>query len=145
MEKRLLKTTVNFILTLLVIAYSYAQQNSTIAVGIAKGNCGDIGYVVNTGKNAYSNASSSAKNKFGGTKPPSVEQNGFDGSKGSYLVIVETNTKGINNCDTHHTFGVGYGNNRNEALQNAKKNLGMRNWNWSENKHGYDIKLQRSY
>ena len=68
-------------------------------------------------------------------KSLAVEHNGYDANYGNHIVIIEAKTK-YQGCDKY-TYGVGFGFNKSDALRNAKKSLGMRNWNWVESKHGY--------
>ena len=52
-----------------------------------------------------------------------------------YWMLVET--KFDNSTYTYHTIVAGVGTTADAAEANALKNLGLRNWNWSAKKHGY--------
>lgn len=142
--KTIIKKAVATILLFTGMGTAHAQNNIEIAVGIAKDNCGDVSYVVYTGSKAYEEAKADAKRDCRDGKTPALESNGYKGGEGDYLVIIETNMKGYNGCNMS-SFGIGFGDNYDDALQDARKNLGMRNWSWQESKHGYNVKLSKSY
>ncbi|WKD85851.1 hypothetical protein KCTC32516_01198 [Polaribacter huanghezhanensis] len=128
-----------------------AQKHIVVAFAVGKTSCQystdtDLGYQIYTG-NSSSSANKSARDRVKRDYPNlirvSVEQNGWKAEKGNHLVIIEVKTK-YQGCDKY-TYGAGFGFNKTEALRNAKKSLGMRNWNWVESKHGYKQVHYRSY
>jgi hypothetical protein len=136
---------------LLLIALSFSiisvkSQNTNIVVSIARNEfkCGfnDLGYSIFYGtKSVYElekEATSSVKAKYPDFKSVDYYKNDSWGEYlGNYLVIISSNVT-VDNC-TKLTYGIGYGADYSKALQNALKNIASRNWNWSENKHGYSI------
>lgn len=148
-----MKNSRRVILTALIGLFSlqlgFAQQTKiAVAIAVGKSSCGtnnDLGYVFKYGTDTKANYYSMAQNEAAKTYPSNfkvaVEKNGYNGDKGSYLVIIETKTK-YNDCNIT-TFGVGFGDNYEIALRQAKLNLGNRVGLWQENKHGYDVRVSQ--
>ncbi|MBD5779802.1 hypothetical protein IEN85_09885 [Pelagicoccus sp. NFK12] len=56
--------------------------------------------------------------------------------KGDYLIVISADVP--NGYNTSQYFGIGFGADITSALADAKKNLGINCWSWSERKHGFN-------
>jgi hypothetical protein len=148
-----MKNTFYCFITTLFFSLSLSAQQTNIVVAIAKKstNCisTDLAFKVYYGDSDPYELKKSASNavKQMVSDWDNVETvDNYDWSKplGTYMVIISSTTTDSNGCK-RNVYGVGFGDNVNDALTRSKRHLSGRNWSWNENKHGYNVVAQKQY
>lgn len=70
---------------------------------------------------------------------PYCKHNGDKILQGGYFVLIQGGRKKDNRGAHYNRWALGFGKDRTEALKEAKKELRLRDWSWSESRHGYKI------
>ena len=127
-----------------------AAQAGAVAICIQKeknraGNYYDSEYFMRNGKSknvdgwvALRAARNDHRKNYPGEKPY-CKHNGDQLSQGGYFVLIQGGRKKDADGAHYNRWALGFGKNRAEALKEAKKELRLRDWSWSESKHGYKI------
>lgn len=142
-----MKKTNLLILILIFSGIVTATAQTRIVVAIAQGEttcenhvADDLGYQIYSGLDNIAKLANLAESDVKRNNPDYIrivrEHNSYNGEEGNHLMIIESSMT-YGGCDFYR-YGVGFGYSRNEALNTAKKSLGMRNGNWQESKHGYN-------
>jgi len=73
------------------------------------------------------------------TSTPYCRHNARTLADGGYFVVIKGGRKKDYAGEHYNRWALGFGKTRAEALTDAKKELGRRDWSWVEKKHGYSI------
>ena len=103
----------------------------------------DLGYQYYSSDNiSASKLRTKAKNKVKTENPKNSGANDWASYKENYLVIISGSSSSSNGCK-RFAYGIGFGFNKSEALEKAKKSLYARNTNWD--KKTFDIEESKSF
>lgn len=135
-----------------IIQVNAQQTNIVVVIAKQKTSCNtstDLGYSIQNGTAQSYELAEEAEASVKRNNPKydwvdSKNNVSWGNHIGNYMVIISAKTSGSDGC-TRLTYGVGFGNDYNSALQDAKKFLRAKNLSWSESKHGYSMVKQKQY
>jgi len=128
------------------------QQTTKMIVAVAREktrcNYTDLGIVWKRGSGTMAELKSIAS-KTAARQYPDYDKIEFKdsvewGENCNYLVIISGTTKNSDNCE-RFTFGVGFGQNRSIAVDNALVYLNGMNWDWNETRDGFEVVHEEAF